>query len=164
MRRQSIVVSAFILGCCLSSAASADVWMWTDPLGKTHFVDTVKPIFTWVGDDGRVYFSDTPDSDEAVAVQFVWHSRGSLSELDDEPETDVDSLRESETPEERKARLDAQRRHCEQVTQMYDAYKNAPALYRTNDDGEREYLKKYEMRRALREVDSARKSACKDVA
>ena len=47
----------------------------------THFVDTNKAIFTWVGDDDKLYYSDTPDHKDAVAVQLVWHSAGSLQEL-----------------------------------------------------------------------------------
>lgn len=63
----------FVLLVLAAPMAGADVWRWTDALGNTHFVDTLKPIYTWVEDD-RVHFSDTPDHEDAISVQFVWHS------------------------------------------------------------------------------------------
>ena len=150
--------------CALPATASADVWMWTDALGKTHFVDTARPIFTWVGDDGRVHFSDMPDHANAVAVQLVWHSSGSLDDLDENAETDPEALRAGETEIERQARQQAQAEYCQRVTEIHDSYKNAPRMYRTNEDGEREYLKKYEVRKAVREVAQVMKQACKPAA
>ena len=154
----------FIGWLVLSVPAMADVWMWKDQLGKTHFVDTARPIFTWLGDDGRVHFSDMPDHANAVAVQLVWHSSGSLDDLDEDAETDPEALRAAETVDEREARLQAQALYCERVTQIHDSYKNAPRMYRTNENGEREYLKNYEVRRAIREVAAVMKQACKPVA
>lgn len=142
-------------------SALADVWKWVDPLGETHFVDTLKPIFTWVDDDGKVTFSDTPDHEDAIAVQLVWHSRGSLADFDPEsPESESEALAE-ETPAEREARLQAQAEYCQRVTEIHDSYVNAPRLYRTNEKGEREFLSKTQKRRAIREIASAKKDACR---
>lgn len=162
--RPGACIGAAVAWLVLSVPAFADVWMWKDQLGKTHFVDTARPIFTWLDDDGKVHFSDMPDHANAVAVQLVWHSSGSIDELDENAETDADALRAAETVEEREARLQAQAEYCERVTQIHDAYENAPRMYRTNENGEREYLKNYEVRRAIREVADVMKQACKPAA
>ena len=48
-----------MFGLCL--AANADVWKWVDAFGKTHFVDTMKPIYTWVDDYGKLHYADKPE-------------------------------------------------------------------------------------------------------
>jgi hypothetical protein len=57
-----------VFGVCLT--ADADVWKWTDAFGKTHFVDTMTPIFTWVDESGKIHYSDTPDHEDAVSVEL----------------------------------------------------------------------------------------------
>ena len=64
-----------------SASASADVWKWLDARGNTHFVDTDKSIFTWLDENDKLHYADTPDHRDAVAVQLVWHSKGSLQDL-----------------------------------------------------------------------------------
>lgn len=155
-RIRACLAAVLLLLAFPAGTALADVWKWVDALGDTHFVDTMKPIFTWV-DDGRVYFSDTPDHEDAIAVQLVWHSKGTLADVDeDEATTDRE-----ETPEERAARLEAEQKYCQRVTEIHDSYVNAPRLYRTNEDGEREYLSDREVRNAIREIASVRAGACK---
>ena len=39
-----IATMILLFGICLG--ANADVWKWVDANGKTHFVDTMKPIYT----------------------------------------------------------------------------------------------------------------------
>ncbi len=144
----------------LPGIASADVWKWVDPLGTTHFVETAQPMFTWIDESGKVTFSDTPDHEDAIAVQLVWHSRGSLADMAAGDGADVDNG-EPETPEALEAREAAEKEYCERVSQIHDSYTNAPSLYRTNEDGERETLSKREVRKAIREIAAVRKSACK---
>jgi hypothetical protein len=43
--KRLIVTMLLLFGFALS--ANADVWKWVDASGKTHFVDTTKPIYTW---------------------------------------------------------------------------------------------------------------------
>lgn len=140
------------------TGVQADVWKWVDAFGETRYVDTARPIFTWVEEE-RVYFSDTPDHEDAIAVQLVWHSRGNLADLGDDPEAEGDGSTES--PEDRAARLEAQREYCQRVTEIHDSYVNAPRMYRTNDKGDREYLSDREVRKAIREIAAAKKDACK---
>lgn len=141
-----------------AAGALADIWKWVDPLGNTRYVETLTPIFTWI-EDGRVYFSDIPDHEDAIAVQLVWHSRGTLADLDEDGETEGAAA--PETPEERAARLEAEKKYCARVKEIYESYVNAPRMYKTNDKGEREYLSEREVRNAIREIDAVKKMACK---
>lgn len=130
-----------LLALLLCGSASADVWKWEDESGKTHFVDTNTAIFTWV-EDGRVYYSDTPDHEDAIAVQLVWISKGTLENIDSAEESTDGSAFPGETPDQRLAREQEEARYCKTLNEIYDSYKNAPRLYKTNEAGEREYLSK----------------------
>ena len=112
-----IVLSVF---CC--GSAAADIWKWVDAEGETHLVDTNIPIYTWVDESGTLFYSDTPDHEDAIAVQLVWHSKGDLEGMNE------------------LAKNDTQENYCKRATEIYDSYINAPRLYRTNEAGEREYL------------------------
>jgi len=123
--------------CC--GSAAADIWKWVDAEGKTHFVDTSTSIFTWEV-DGRVFYSDTPDHEDAIAVQLVWVSKGALEDKESAANSSDGYAFPGETPDERAEREDAEAYYCKKATEIYDSYKNAPRLYRTNEAGEREYL------------------------
>ena len=56
--------------------ADADIWKWTDMKGDVHYVNTLKPIYTWLDEAGKVWYSDKPDHENAVSVELVWHSTG----------------------------------------------------------------------------------------
>jgi hypothetical protein len=129
-----------LLSVFFSASASADVWKWFDAKGNIHFVDTNKAIFTWVGDDDKLYYSDTPDHKDAVAVQLVWHSAGSLQELNPTGAPLGQDDFPGETDDQRLEREMAEAYYCKRATEIYDSYVNAPRLYKTNDDGEKEYL------------------------
>ncbi len=159
MNRKSLLLALTPL-CLLSATAAADVWKWTDPLGKTHFVESAQPMFTWIDDSGKVAFSDTPDHRDAGAVQFVWHSRGSLTDVAADSGSG-DEAATAATPEEQQAFEQAKQEYCQQIEEMYSSYKNAPELYRTNEDGEREVLSKREVRQKIREITEARNSNCR---
>jgi len=72
----------------------------------------------------------------------VWHSSGTLSEASaDEVQEDTDSdAYPGETDEERLDREMAEVYYCKQSKEIHSTYVNAPRLYRTNEDGQREYL------------------------
>ena len=72
-----VAVAVLLFG--LSLNANADIWKWTDAHGKIHFVNTLKPIYTWV-EGGKVFFADKPGHEDAVSVELVWHSTGSDAE------------------------------------------------------------------------------------
>lgn len=138
-----LIASIFVL-LAFSGAADADVWKWVDANGKTHFVDTMKPIYTWVDEAGKFHYSDTPDHEDAVSVELVWHSTGTLDEVDNAGESGEGYARPGETAEDRAEREQAEAYYCKRATEVYDSYVNAPQLYRTNEAGEREYLSKTE--------------------
>lgn len=117
----AIILSVF--GLCLT--ANADIWKWVD-------------------EHGNVYFGDTPAREYAVNAELVRYTTGNRSastSSDSRTNTsrgkDIDP---EETPEERRAREDAQAYYCKQAKDIYRSYVGAPRLYRTSEDGQREYL------------------------
>jgi len=120
-------------------SAAADIWKWMDAEGKTHFVDTSTAIFTW-SEDGKFFYSDTPDHEDAIAVQLVWVAQGTLEDMESAANSSDGYAFPGETPDQRAEREDAEAYYCKKATEIYASYKNAPRLYRTNDAGEREYL------------------------
>ncbi len=155
-----ITTVVLLFGFCL--AANADVWQWVDASGKTHFVDTMKPIYTWVDEFGKSHYSDTPDHEDAVSVELVWHSAGTLADVDN-PAGDTESggyAYPGETAEERAEREKAEAYYCKRANEIYESYLNAPQLYRTNESGEREYLSKQEAAATIAETKAKRDELC----
>lgn len=147
------------------SNAAADVWKWVDANGITRFVASNKAIFTWLEDD-RVYFSDTPDHEDAVAVELVWHSSGRLEDfVNSEPKVFRDENGEyviiPETQLEKAEREKAEARYCQRAKEIHDSYVSAPRLYRTGDDGEREFLSDREARKMIRDIKAKRDKLCR---
>ena len=64
------LIATILLLCGFALSANADVWKWVDAGGKTHFVDTITPIYTWVDEFGKVHYSDTPGH-EAVSYTHL---------------------------------------------------------------------------------------------
>jgi len=154
-----LAVLTLMLGC--ATVAQADVWKWVDASGNTHFVDTNKPIFTWVDDRGDSHFSDTPDHEDAITVQLVWVSAGSLSELQDsEDESGSGYVGATETDGERAEREAAESYYCQRATEIYESYVNAPRLYKTSDSGERVYLDKDEAEQTIAETREQKDKVC----
>ena len=143
---------------CFGSAA-ADIWKWVDAEGKTHFVDTSTSIFTWV-EDGKIFYSDTPDHEDAVAVQLVWVSKGTIDDKESAAGSSDGYAFPGETPEERAEREDAEAYYCKRATEIYSSYKNAPRLYRTNEAGEREYLSEDAAKATLDETKTKMDELC----
>ena len=138
----SRILATIALLCAVCQSANADVWRWIDPNGDTHFVDTMRPIYTWRDEYGKVFFSDKPDHVNAVSVELIWHSTGALDEVEQEEGSNSGSneLYPGETEAEREERMQAEAYYCKRATEIYDSYVNAPRLYKTGDDGKPEYL------------------------
>lgn len=160
--RLFIVLSVF---CC--GSAAADIWKWVGVDGKTHFVSTLTPIYTWV-DTGKVFYSDTPDHEDAVLVQLIWHSKGTIKNTESAL-ANMESAAESsdgyafpgETHAERDAREAAEAHHCKRVTEIYKSYENAPRLYRTNAASKRVFLSTKDAKATMDETKSKMDNACK---
>jgi hypothetical protein len=161
MRR--LIATLLLFGIALS--ANADVWKWVDASGKTHFVDTIKPIYTWSDEFGKVHYSDTPEHEDAVSVELVWVSSGSLTDVGsdggDEESGSSGYASPGETAEERAEREQAEAYYCKRATEIYDSYVNAPQLYRTSESGEREYLSKQEGEAIIAETKAKKDELCK---
>ncbi len=147
----------------LSVPAFGDVWKWVDGDGKTHFVDTTKPIFTWTDENGKRHYSDTPGHEDAVSVELVWHSSGTLEDLEGSAGDDGEDgyAYPGETAEERAEREAADAYYCKRATEIFESYLNAPRLYRSNDAGEREYLTEKEAAATIAETKARMNELCR---
>lgn len=156
----AIIVLAFAF--CLS--ANADIWKWVDAYGKTHFVDSNKPIYTWLDEYGKVHYSDKPGHENAVSVELVWHSTGTLDDKKTaEGKSDAASGKEidpNESATDRFEREMAEAYYCKRAREIYDSYRNAPRLYKTNESGEREYLSEEEAAATLAETEARVNELC----
>ena len=159
-----VVTVVLLFGVCVN--ANADIWKWVDALGKTHFVDTMTPIYTWIDESGKVHYSDTPGHEDAVSVELVWHSTGTLEDAEN-PSGAAGSSESGgyaypgETAEERAEREKAEAYYCKRANEIYESYVNAPQLYRTNDAGEREYLSKKDAAATIAETKAKRDELCR---
>jgi len=156
-----LVICVLIFGVC--QTANADVWKWVDARGNTHFVSTMKPIYTWIDEFEKVHYSDKPEHEDAIAVQIVWHSTGSVDEAS-EPDGESDEeyfAFPGETEKQRAERKQAESYYCQRATEIYESYINAPQLYRTGDSGEREFLSKSDMAKTIADTLAKKDKLCK---
>ncbi len=157
------LLTLFVLMIGVSAPAIADVWKWVDATGKTHFVDTMTPIYTWTDAGGKRHYSDTPGHEDAVSVELVWHSGGTLGDLEgsEGEDADDDYAYPGETAEERAEREAADAYYCKRATEIFESYVNAPRLYRTNDAGEREYLSEQDAVATIAETKARMTEICR---
>ena len=123
----------------------------------------MKPIYTWVDEFDNVHYADKPDHVDAIAVQIVWHAKGSVddvAESGDEPKVDEFAF-PGETEKQRAARKQAESYYCQRATEIYESYVNAPQLYRTDDDGEREFLSKSDVAKTIADTQVKKEELCK---
>jgi len=158
-------LTAFIvLAFCFSLSANADIWKWVDAHGETHFVDTVMPIYTWLDEYGKVHYSDKPEHENAVAVQLVWHSTESLEEAglvaSERAKGSESNIDPNETESQRLERESAEAYYCKRATEIYESYVNAPQLYKTNADGQKEYLSEAAAAATLAETEARVDELC----
>ena len=134
-------LTAFVMlvfGLCLT--ANADIWKWVDEQGNVHYGDT--PAREYASNAVRVRYTAGNLSASTSNASQTATSRGK----------DLDP---AETPEERRAREDAQAYYCKQAKDIYDSYAGAPRLYRTGEDGQREYLSDEEMAATLANAEAS---------
>lgn len=153
--RFTILMSTLLIALYCGSA-SADVWKWMDANGDAHYVETSTSIFTWV-EGGKVFYADSPGHEDAIAVQLIWVSKGSIADVSGDAE---EYASPGETDEDRMAREASQAKACERATEIYASYKNAPRLYRTNDAGKREYLSSRDERATMAETKAKVRQLC----
>ncbi len=159
--KKILSICVLIFGIC--QTANADIWKWVDANGKTHFVSTMKPIYTWVDEFDKVHYADKPEHEDAIAVQIVWHSTGSIDDAS-EPDGESDEgyfAFPGETEEQRAERKQAEAYYCQRATEIYESYVNAPQLYRTDESGEREFLSKADMAKTIADTRAKKEELCK---
>ena len=156
----TLTLGVLLIGFSLT--ANADIWKWVDGEGETHFVETNTPIYTWTDESGALHYADTPDHEDAISVQLVWHAPGSISDYGDSLEGSESGgfAYPGETLEDRQAREQAEEYYCKRATEIYDSYVNAPQLYRTNEAGDREYLSKEDTANTLAETRAKKDALC----
>lgn len=130
--KELIAIALLVFGPYL--AANADIWKWVDEHGNVHYSDT--PAREYVANAERVSYTPGGWSASPPGNSRTNTSRGN----------DIDPR---ETPEEEQAREDAQAYYCNQAKDIYHSYVDAPRLYRTSEDGEREYLSEKETAAAV---------------
>jgi len=157
-------LAAILIISLMASAASADVWKWTDANGDVHFVDSTRPIYTWQDATGRVFFADKPEHPYAKRVELVWHSAGSLEDfgITSEGGAKRAAVDPDETDEERAEREAAEAYYCKKATEVVAKYEEAPSLYRTNAAGEREMLSEEEAAATIADAERQREIYCKE--
>ena len=156
-----LAIIALVLGFC--QTANADVWKWVDARGKTHFVDTITPIYTWFDENEKVNYSDTPDHEDAVSVVLVWYAKGNMNNVGDDSVAEKSGgyAHPGETAEERAERENAEAYYCKRATEIYDSYVNAPRLFSTGADGEREYLSEKAAAATIAETKTKKDEVCR---
>lgn len=112
--RQITATLLLMFGLCLT--ADADIWKWVDEQGNVHYGDT--PAREYTNNAERVTYTSSSRS----------HS------------TPSESRTEDTQSEEKTAQEDAQAYYCERAKDIYRSYLDAPRLYKTGEDGQREYL------------------------
>lgn len=155
---------AAILLTTSSLVANADIWKWTDANGDVHFVNTRKPIYTWVDDYGMVQYADKPGHEDAVSVDLVWHSAGDdVAEAEQQASTGKTGggwAHPGETAEERLEREKAEQYYCKRAQQIYDSYLTAPRLYETDESGKKVYLSEEQAAAKIRETEEMVAKLC----
>lgn len=156
-----LAIIVLILGFC--QTANADVWKWIDASGDTHFVDTMTPIYTWLGESGKIHYSDTPDHEDAVRVVLVWHAKGTLDGVGEDTVAEKSGgyAHPGETAEDRAQREAAEAYYCKRATEIFDSYVNAPRLFNTGPDGEREYLSDEAAAATIAETKAKKEELCR---
>jgi hypothetical protein len=158
--KKLVTICVLVLG--MLQTANADIWKWVDANGRTHFVDTSRPIYTWVDESGKIHYADHPDHEDAVSVELVWLSPGELEEGGGSAAAPKDDsyAYPGETAEQRAERKRAEEYYCKRATEIYDSYMNAPQLYKTDENGKREYLSKADAARTIAETREKKDDLC----
>lgn len=132
--KELAAILILVFGLCLN--AHADIWKWVD-------------------EQGNVHYGDRPARDSAVKAERVSYSRGNRSASTSGDRQTATSGDDSVGSDESRAREDAQAYYCEQAKGIYQSYVGAPRLYRTSEDGQREYLSDEEMAAALADAEAS---------
>lgn len=129
----------------LSLNANADIWKWVD-------------------ENGNVHYSDMPAHEYAKNAQVVRYSAGRRSaSTSSDTRTNMSRGEEADSEkasQEDQEREDAQAYYCEQARDIYRSYVDAPRLYRTSEDGKKEFLTDEEMAATIASAEASMAEWC----
>ena len=130
-----IVMVALTLGLCVS--ATAEVWKWVDQNGTVHFTDRPQHA----NSQGIMLPRHTParSSSRPSGHDQASSRQSAASNAANSKPSSVDGKK-------------AEEYYCNQATEIYASYSKAPRLYKTNADGQREYLSDKEAAELLAET------------
>lgn len=139
------VIAIVFLACGLSVTANADIWKWVDEQGNVHYGD----------------MAARADASNAERISYASSSRSASRSGNSPAVTNRGSANTpGETPDDVQEGADAKAYYCKQATDIYESYMDAPRLYRTGADGEREYLSDEETAAALAEARASMAEWC----
>lgn len=139
------VIAILLLACGLSVTANADIWKWVDEQGNVHYGDMAARADAVNAE--RISYAPGNRT-----VSRSGHSPAATSRGNDNMP--------GETPDDAQEGADAKAYYCKQATDIYESYMDAPRLYRTGADGEREYLSDEETAAALAEARASMAEWC----
>ncbi len=132
-----------VFGLCLT--ANADIWKWVD-------------------EHGNVHYGDTPARADAVNAERISYTPANRSASTSSDGRKITGRGNDADPdgasEERRARESAEAYYCEQARDIYRSYVSAPRLYRTREDGQREYLSAEEKAARIAEAEASVSEWC----
>lgn len=105
-------------------------------------------IWKWVDEDGNVYFGDTPAREYAVNAELIRYTPDNRSESTSS-NGEANTSRGKDIDSKERASQDAQAYYCNRAREIYRSYVDAPRLYKSSEDGRREYLSEQEAAAAL---------------
>ncbi len=135
------VIAIVFLACGLSVTANADIWKWVDEQGNVHYGDMAARA-------------------DAVNAERISYAPGNRSGSSPAATTRGTDSQPGDTLEDGQEGADAKAYYCKQATDIYKSYVDAPRLYRTGADGEREYLSDVETAATLAEARASMAEWC----
>ena len=147
-----LAVAGLVAGLATGVAAAGEIYKYVDENGNTHYVDrpTGAPAEQRVAINSR----NTDNSAVQARVDAFRERRSSAA--------DARAERAAAAEEAAKAAEDkaAQEKRCEQARSRLQSYLQSRRLYRTDENGEREYLDEAATREARSKAEQAVTDAC----
>ncbi len=113
-------------------------------------------LYKWVDQNGTVHFGDRPQHANSQGIKLPRHTPARSSSRPSGHDQASSRQRaasnaENSTPTSAEGKK-AEEYYCNQASETYDSYSKAPRLYKTNAEGQREYLSDKEAAALLAET------------
>jgi Domain of unknown function (DUF4124) len=169
MKFQRILLLCAALICLVSLPTLAEIYKWKDKDGVTRYTDTPPPSGTKsFATLGKKAAKTTPPSNpEAEAAKAVSKDMAQTvpAAEDATPEALAEKRRQmAETEKRNKAEKEAERKrrelNCNAAKANMQAYGQGGRIYRTNPQGEREYLGDEDLKNGLEQAQREMQENC----